>query len=84
MNYIKYLLIFLIVLWVVGFWFAFKSSGITSSFSSSGSQSHYLDENGKPDEINFNWIKRIKYAEKELTNLEDKIKQNEMIIQNLK
>ena len=83
MNYIKYLLIFLIVLWIVGFWFAFKSSGITSSFSP-GSQSHYLYENGKHDEINFNWIKRIKFAEKELTNLEDKIIQNEMIIQNLK
>jgi hypothetical protein len=84
-NYIKYFTAFLIVLWIVAFWFVFKSGSIISS----SKNPQYLDENNPPSEernkeINTNWEKRIKYAERELTQLEEKIKKNEFIIRNLK
>jgi len=84
-NYIKYFTAFLIILWVVAFWFVFKSGGI----SSSGKNPQYLDENSPLSEernkqLNSNWEKRIKYAEQELSQLEAKIKKNELIIHNLK
>ena len=72
---------FLIVLWVVAFWFVFKSGSIVSSEKNP----QYLDENiPLIKERNTNWEKRIKYAEQELSQLEEKIKKNEFIIYNLK
>ena len=77
-NYIKYFTVFLVVLWIVSFWFVFKSGGI----SSPGKHPEYLDENNH--DTNSKWAKRIAHAEQELTLLEAKIKKNEQIIQNLK
>ena len=80
-NYIKYFTVFLIVLWVVAFWFVFKSGSIVSSEKNP----QYLDENSPLlKERKTNWEKRIKYAEQELSKLEEKIKKNEFIIYNLK
>ena len=56
-----------------------------STIVSSEKNPHYLDENSPLlNQRNTNWEKRIKYAEQELSKLEEKIKKNEFIIYNLK
>ena len=81
MNYIKYFLVFLISLWLVGFWYVFKTNSSSSSSSQNGND-YKEDENG--DSSTNKWLNRIKKAEQDLAELEEKNRKNEETIRSLK
>lgn len=77
-DYIKYFLIFIFILWIVGFLQMINnSSGRSFSFiSSDGSQQN--------EDLSAQLLAKIKQVEKELSHLEIKNLNNEIIIKNLK
>lgn len=81
MNYIKYFLIFLISLWLVGFWYVFKTNSSSSS-AAQNANDYKEEENG--DSSSNKWLNRIKKAEQDLAELEEKNRKNEETIRGLR
>ena len=84
MNYLKYFLFSLILLWLLGFFYVFKS-GNYGSESSPNVANRNLNEDDDTDSSVYNRRSSIqlKRLEEELQRLEMKNKKNELIIKQL-
>jgi hypothetical protein len=89
-HVIKYFLVILISLWILGFWYILFTgkgrSGGEGDQKGSGDnddESYNLNDNTMA-ESKLKLVKRLQLAEKKLIELEDEIRKNEHLISDLK
>ena len=82
MNYVRYFLIALLSVWLCGFLYIFVTSGLASGRSVSRSE-RTSDAEDESIELNSDFKKRFREAEKKLANLERKNREYEQLIRDL-
>jgi hypothetical protein len=88
MNKIKYFLVFLILFWLFGFWYVFKTNSKSSRDDTIEYDEQQRNEDDSEthsgDKLHRALFRRVKEAEENLRKLEERNKENELIIQSLK
>jgi hypothetical protein len=86
-HIVKYFLVILISLWVLGFWYILVTGKSKSSdhqkSSSDEDESYNLNDNAMA-ESKLKLVKRLQLAEKKLIDLEEENRKNEQLITELK